>query len=399
VKLALIRRLFSATGGAELYLQRLLSALLDAGHEVHLFAESWPDLPAHAVFHPVAVTGSRATRPWRFADALERELSRASWDCVFSLERTRRQDVYRAGDGVHRVWLERRRQYARWWRRPWVGRGAFHRTMLELEAQVFDPARTGHIIVNSEMVGREIRAHYRFPEARLHLVRNGVPLDRFASGDRAAARAQLGVKPDEFLLLFVGSGWERKGLRFLLRALDRFVWARLRDTFTRGLAAAQTPRDWIAAFLPDSGAKPELRLKLLVVGKGRPPTTARPYVIFAGPRSDLEQIYAAADLFVFLPIYEPSANVCFEALAAGLPVVTTAQNGASEVIEDGVNGTVLDTPTDTGAVVQAIGYWWARRFRVPFVETGPLSLTRNVEETLAVIELAAAERRARAAPN
>ena len=118
MKLALIRRRFSATGGAELYLRRLLGVLAERGHELDLFTEAWDDTPPGVTLHPLRIRASRARRPVVFADAVRGELARHNFDCVFSLERTRRQDVYRAGDGVHRVWLQRRRQYSPWWRRP-----------------------------------------------------------------------------------------------------------------------------------------------------------------------------------------------------------------------------------------------------------------------------------------
>ena len=82
----------------------------------------------------------------------------------------------------------------------------------------------------------------------------------------------------------------------------------------------------------------------------------------------------------------------FSKLAAGLPVVTSVHNGASEMIEDKVNGTVIDDPSDTASVVQAIAFWWSRRFGAPPVRAGDLSLERNVAETLAVLELAAKEK-------
>jgi glycosyltransferase involved in cell wall biosynthesis len=107
----------------------------------------------------------------------------------------------------------------------------------------------------------------------------------------------------------------------------------------------------------------------------------------------VENAYAAADLFVFLPIYEPSANVVFEALAAGLPVITSAQNGAGELIQENENGTVIENPTDVDAVVEAIGFWWSRRFRAARTCERRLSLERNVAETLAVLELVAKEKR------
>ena len=112
--------------------------------------------------------------------------------------------------------------------------------------------------------------------------------------------------------------------------------------------------------------------------------------------ADLENAYAAADLFLLLPIYEPSANVVFEALAAGLPVITSGHNGAAELIEEGVNGTVVDDPSDIASVVEAIVYWWSRRFYAPPVGAAELSLDRNVSETLAILEQAAKERRTQA---
>ncbi|MFN0067991.1 MAG: glycosyltransferase family 4 protein, partial [Limisphaerales bacterium] len=240
MKLALIRRAGSRYGGAELYTGRLLAALVEAGHEVHLFAEDWADLPAGVTWRRVVVTGPRHARPRRFAEAVLRQLDPGTFDCVFSLERTLRQDVYRAGDGVHAAWLSQRRHFASWWRRPWIGCGAFHREMLAIERRTFNPANTGHVIVNSEMVRGEIRAHFAFPEERIHLVRNGVLADRFRGGDRAGHRRRLGLGEAETLLLFVGSGWERKGLRFVL-------------------AAMRDPR------LAAAG------VTLLVLGKGRPP--------------------------------------------------------------------------------------------------------------------------------
>ena len=360
MKLALIRRQFSATGGAELYLQRLLQALVKGGHEPHLFAESWQGQLSGVQFHAVPVSGDRAQRPTRFADAVAAELAKHAFDVTFSLERTYHQDVYRAGDGVHRVWLQRRQHFAQWWRAPFVCAGRFHRNMMQLEARTFDPANTRHIIVNSDMVRREILEHFHFPANRINLVRNGIDLDRYRRGQRNATRERFGIKPDDTLLLFVGSGWERKGLRFVLRAFHRL----------------KAPR-----------------VRLLVVGKGTPPLAVPEGVIFAGPMSDVENAYAAADLLVFLPIYEPSSNVVAEALVSDLPVITSSLNGASEIITSRKNGTVIADPRDTDAVVEAIRFWILQRGQAEMPPKHELSLERNVEETLAVLELAAQEKR------
>jgi UDP-glucose:(heptosyl)LPS alpha-1,3-glucosyltransferase len=133
-------------------------------------------------------------------------------------------------------------------------------------------------------------------------------------------------------------------------------------------------------------------VKLLVAGKGVPPARPPAGTIFAGPVTDLENAMAAADLFVFPPIYEPSSNVVIEALVAGLPVVTTAQNGAAEILRAGLTGTVLARPTEVDGMVRAVDDWAGKNARVS-VEASVFSLERNVAETLAVLELAAQEKR------
>jgi UDP-glucose:(heptosyl)LPS alpha-1,3-glucosyltransferase len=360
MKLALIRRQFSATGGAELYLQRLLRALAEREHELHLFTESWSETPISVKLHPVKISVTRATRGLRFAEAVQGELAKEKFDCVFSLERTLKQDVYRAGDGMHRVWLERRRQFSPWWKKSFTGHGAFHKNMVALEARTFDPKNTGRIIVNSEMVKREILGHFKFPAERIHLVRNGVDMARFQNGRRAETRARFGVKDGDFLLFFAGSGWERKGLKFVLQAFRQ--------------VSSQASR-----------------VKLLVIGKDRKPFFNFGGVIYSEPAADLENFYAAADLFVFTPIYEPSANVVFEALAAGLPVVTSASNGAAEIIEENITGNVVTEFWRPEILAKAIKKWVYRPRRIQ-INAAEFSLEQNVSETLAILELAAMEK-------
>ncbi len=395
MKLALVRRQYSATGGAELYLERLTGALAREGHELHVFAESWGQPPAGITVHPIPTHGSRAERPVSFAQAVKTELERHTFDCVFSLERTLKQDVYRAGDGVHKVWLQRRHQFAPWWRKPFTSLGAFHRNMMALEAQTFDPRNTRHIIVNSEMVKREIRAHFNFPDERIHLVHNGVEASRFESGDRRETRARFGFGKQDFVMLFVGSGAERKGLSYVInahRALEELRQA-MEEMSAEGVP--QEPivgMNWESSFTP--AHLPNKASKLLIVGKNKKPSGELSDVVFAGPMSKVQDAYAAADLFVFLPIYEPASNVVSEALAAGLPVVTSAYNGAAELIQQNVNGTVVADPSNRSEVIRAMLYWMKNRHQFRTVSSEALSLERNVNETVKVLELAAREKRA-----
>jgi UDP-glucose:(heptosyl)LPS alpha-1,3-glucosyltransferase len=356
MKIALIRRRYAETGGAELYLERLLSSLLQQGHDLHLFSESWDRCQDGVKFCHIPTYGSKESKVVAFANAVKEKLSEQVFDVIFSLERTLFQDVYRAGDGLHRVWMQRRRQFAPFWRRAFFRSNLLHRAMIDLEQRTFDPNNTGAVIVNSEMVRKEILEHFSFPAERIHLVRNGIDLNRFGKGNRLETRARLGIQDDEILLLFVGSGWERKGLNFTLSAFRRL------------------------------GDK---KVKLLVVGKGKSPMFTPKGVIFAGPLTGLENVYAAADLLVFLPIYEPSSNVVAEALASGLPVITSAFNGASETVLECRGGAVINDPSDVEAVVDVIRFWIRERKRVVVPKEIDLGIDRNVFETLRVLEHAA----------
>src|SRR5437899_3127758 len=148
MKIGLVRRGYSATGGAESYLKRLAHALAAAGHECALFvSEDWPD-DAARIGERHVVSRARAG-PRAFADALRAMRPREKCDWLFSLERVWDCDCYRAGDGVHRAWLERRKRFeAPWrtWLRQFSGK---HRELLALEAQLFAPDAERTIIANS----------------------------------------------------------------------------------------------------------------------------------------------------------------------------------------------------------------------------------------------------------
>jgi UDP-glucose:(heptosyl)LPS alpha-1,3-glucosyltransferase len=367
VKLALVRRRFSAVGGGELYLQRLMEALLTRGHQIHLLSESWssPHPSSGAILHhAIPAARTRGRRASDFANGVAHVLKSLKVDCVFSMERTLQQDVYRAGDGVHAVWLERQQAFAPFWKKPFCGLGAHHRSILALERQTLNPQHTKLVIANSDMVRQEVEERFSFPSDRIRVIPNGVDLERFRNTPRAEARSRFGLQPWDFVLLFVGSGWERKGLAYsvqLLRDLQK-----------------------LEPDLPGSFRA----VKLLVVGKGRPPLIRQRGVIYAGPVAEIETAYAAADLLAFLPVYEPAANVVSEALAAGLPVLTTVFNGASERIVQGENGQVFSSPRERGAIFGAAMEWMERNIRIP-VGQQDLSMERNVEDTLEVISLAA----------
>ena len=327
MKIAFARRGYSPTGGAEAYLKRLAQGIVDLGHEVELIAtDDWP-----ANEWPFgSVDRVRGQSPNVFADELEK--LQIDCDVLMSLERVWRCDVYRAGDGVHRAWLNRRRKFEMPLQRFVRGINRKHQDILKLEESLFAKSRADRVIANSEMVKHEIVDLYGYSADKIEIVRNGAPLEKFRFDPelRAKSRAELDLKPDEIVLLFAGSGWERKGLRFAIEAFE---------------------------------LSHDRKLRLLVAGRG----DARSYkpkrfftkepVRFLGEVADLRPIYAAADIFILPTIYDPSSNACLEALASGLPVITTRDNGFSEIIEDGVHGSIVDPPNNVLALRNAIHLW------------------------------------------
>src|SRR6267143_87214 len=202
-----VRRGYSATGGAEAYLKRLGRGVVDAGHSVQLFAtNNWPrnEWPFGAI------TRLRSGSTIAFADEVEQLRPQVRCDVWMSLERVWRCDVYRAGDGVHRAWLERREKFATRLQKFLRRFNRKHNDILRLEKSLLADRGAGRVIVNSQLVKNEI--------------------------------------------------------------------------------------------------------------------------------VDLRRVYAAADIFILPTIYDPYSNACLEALACGLPVITTRANGFSEIIEDSVHG-------------------------------------------------------------
>ena len=352
MKIGLVRRGYSATGGAEAYLKRFAEAACAAGHSCVLFADGeWTEWTGERV----RLAGKS---PREFADALAASKPRGRCDFLFSLERVWACDAYRAGDGVHAAWLARRAEFEPGWRSFFRRFSGKHRALLEIERALFSRGGAGFVIANSAMVKHEIAQHFAFSPERIHVVYNGVPAFTPPPNARAEMRRELGLAESDYVLLFAGSGWERKGLHFAIDAVR----------------AGQS------------------RATLLVAGRGNPDAMPRSErVRFLGPVAEMARVLAAADAFILPTLYEPFSNACLEALAAGLPVLTTEYNGFSEIIERGIEGEIFADPRDTAALAAGIDRWAdaARRAEVRprlLEKAARFSIEENVRSTLAILE-------------
>jgi UDP-glucose:(heptosyl)LPS alpha-1,3-glucosyltransferase len=330
---AVVRQRYNPYGGAERFVARALDALARQGAEMTIVAREWA---GDAAAHTLKVDPFYVGRLWRdrgFARAVCARLAAERFDLVQSHERLPCCDVYRAGDGVHRQWLENRARAAGPIARLADRLSPYHRYVLDAEAELFASPRLRAVICNSRMVRDEIRAWFGLAEERLHVVYNGVDLDAFVpelrEAHRARLRSELGVPDAARVFLHVGSGFARKGVGTAIAAL-----ARLNDRTAR----------------------------LFVVGKDRNERAMRAAAVragvaervhFAGGQQDVKPWYGVADCFVLATLYDPFPNAALEALASGLPAVVSRQCGAAELVKEGVSGRVVDA-LDVEALARAM---------------------------------------------
>ncbi len=329
--LIIVRQTFTPFGGAERFVGRALDSLGEQGVRVAVLARRWRGDVSYPVIECRPFAIGRTWRDAGFARAACKRLADYPGSLVQSHERIPCCDLYRAGDGVHREWLRQRARVRG--KGDWLSRlSSYHRYVLAAEQRMLASPRLKKVICNSRMVADELRHWYRLPDARLTVIHSGVDSDAFHPGrmaaPRAATRQRLGVGDGELMLLFVGSGYERKGLDMLLRAL-------------RHLPA---------------------NVSLVVVGRDSHPRRWRHWarrlgvasrVRFVGPQRDVLPCYAAADVFVLPTLYDPFPNVVLEAMACGLAVITSTKSGARDIIRDGGNGYLVDA-LDTQALRERI---------------------------------------------
>jgi UDP-glucose:(heptosyl)LPS alpha-1,3-glucosyltransferase len=343
VKLALVRARYNPFGGAERFLNDAVASLAPSQPPVAitLFTREWPAQASSAMSHRIINPGyvSSTGRDRGFARAVGAALATESFDLVQSYERCNFANIYHAVDGVHAEWLARRRRIQGPLQRFGVAVNPHHRYVLAAERAMFaSPAFMAAICI-SAMVRDDILRHFDVDPTRLPVIYSGVDAEKFSPAGRDAFRQQqrmtLKIPQQAPVALFVGSGFERKGLAGFLRALAEARGAR---------AAVGEP--WYG----------------LVVGKDKHVEKYRALarrlgiaerVIFSGGVADARPFYAASDVFVLPTIYEPFGLVCLEALACGLPVVTSTSAGAAEIIDEGVNGYVTDA-LDTSAIARAM---------------------------------------------
>lgn len=331
----LIRQKHTPFGGAENYLRRLRQALEQRGITVrtlHSHAPKW--LPA-----------------WLKALWFDRQICRHPHDGVyFALDRIRCPDIYRAGDGVHKVYLTTRG----------FSLNPLHPVYLFLEKRCFQQAR--YIIANSRMVKEQIIRGYDIDADKIRVIYNGVAAPKVVDKPAAWRRlaGEFDLTAEQPVILFTGNGFARKGMREFLEILARI------------------PLPVTALVAGTDKHLPRYRRLAQRLGVT---------VTFAGARRDIDDFYAIADVLLLPTHYEPFSNVVLEAMRANTAVFTTAQNGAAEILPEAF---VMTRPDDF-SVAERITALLEDKPRLAAVRQQHEEIARsfgieeNVEQTLEVL--------------
>ncbi len=330
MRVAVVRRQCGLDlGGAERYCANVAIWLSRLGHKVTVIADS--SKVEGIDFKRARVWGRGSIlKNLSFFHSVRSVLKARDIDCIYGLSRIKGADFLRISDPLHRAWLELGYSGRKI---PWQLRRLTprHLFLLFQEKEAIGSAR--FVITNSNLVKGQILRYYPIEPQRVITIYNGVDLERFhqmKEGQRRRLRASLSLgKKDSFLILFVGSDWKRKGLLPLLEAV--------------------------------SALKRDLDFHLLVIGveagkgllKACQGLNLLENVSFLGKRVDVERFYMACDLLCLPTYYDPFANVCLEAMACAMPVITTRTNGASELVERMDEGLVVE-PGDVAALKEAI---------------------------------------------
>jgi len=323
-----------ARGGCETYIADLSRRLVADGHEVHLYACRWDAsvLPAAINYHPLPLQpGPRFLRPWRFGAACLRAMRGGNHTVSVGFDKTWGQDILYPQGGLHVASAAHNllkyatpvvRSFARVGK--WLDLAHWSFTLLEHRQYLRTPRPL--VIVNSDMVRRHFEHYYDFQPGELRVVRSAIDPARFISHDRLRLRMQWrqekGIAPDETVGLFVAMNYRLKGLEPLLHAVARLP--------------ADAPFHLLVAGNPGTGSYETLARRLGIADR----------VHFLGPQREVHHCYFAADFLVHPTFYDPCSLVVLEALACGLPVITSRFNGASELLHPPKDGYVIADPND-----------------------------------------------------
>jgi len=333
-KIAILIKKFGSIGGLEKYARNLAFAFDQRGLEVTVLTTG----PVLETF-PFEVVSFDISSKFSFLQLRHFDQRCLAWlekhpmDIVFGMDRNSLQTHYRAGNGVHAAYLDRRKKNCPWWKRLSFDWNPLHRTILQFEKETFENPTTRLIFTNSQMVKQEILNYYTTPSEKITVVHNGVQWNELQEPFEKSFHMKETLLKKWNLpsnccqLLFVGNEYGRKGLAYLLQALSN------RKNFH--LSVVGKDKNQIGY--------QNLAKKLGISSQ----------ISFFGIQKEIVPFYQMADAVIIPSTYDPFANVTVEALSMGCFVISSNQNGGSEILTK-ETGLILENLDDIDSFSEAL---------------------------------------------
>ena len=317
--LTLLKTRFEAAGGAEKYARHLAQAFHDQGCSLTVLTtgpitQSYP----FSIISQTLKSKTSVSKLWEFENFCESHLKSQPTDTILGLDRNRFQTHLRASSGVHKAYLRHRRHYDPLLKRFAHILNPLHSSLLHFEKTAIEHPDLQILFTNSELVRSEILDSYIVDPDKIHVVHNGVEWKAFEEPFKKTPYDRV-----RYEFLFIGSGFERKGLRPLLSALDHLG----DDVHLSVVGHDKHLKQYEQAF--------------------------KKKVTFHGAQSDITPFLQKADCLVIPSYYDPFANVTVEALAMGLFVISSKLNGGHEVLTP-ETGAIIEDMSSTDSIVTAL---------------------------------------------
>ncbi len=350
MKIALAIENFSRhAGGAEGYAVELAETLVKEGFDVHIYGHSWDGEPSGASFHrlrrlPKWIPPS--VRLLDFALQHKRMTARDRFDVILGFGNTLSMNVYQSHGGVHYISNIRKLEAVsnpvlRFLKKLTLFISPKYHARAWIESAPFRMKKRPVVIAISEMVRQDMADYFGVNSNEIKLIYNGIDYSKFTTlspGRRNSLRQQWGFDK-EILFLFMAYDFRKKGVRFLIDAAGK-----LRQNVGAGSFGVVIV-----------GSPPSLQIRRMVRQLKLSDT-----VVFHGPTTEPEAFYHACDVFILPTFYDACSLVVLEAMAAGLPAITTVFNGAAGIITEGKDGLVLKDPRNTGQMATEMQYFLDR---------------------------------------
>ena len=346
-----------AKGGAEGYVRGLALGLADRGHDVAVLARDTapePDgritvVPVSAPRHP------KWLRLLGFVRGVEKIAAGGDYDVVHGVGYNTGVTLLNPHSGVEQSWIEgddasRESLWGRLFGKIRRSLMIRHYLILRLQRRQYRDPRVRAIVAIAGMIKDDMIRFHGVDPGRIRVVFNGVDLDRFhprlRGEERKRERSRLGIEEGEIAILLVANNFRLKGVLPAIRMLPRLT------------------------------ERVDRPFRLFVVGRGDTEkylAEARRLgvddrVRFLDYVPDMPPLYAAADIYYHPTFYDSCSLTVLEAFASGLPVITTAKNGASGAITEQATGRVLTDPRDVEETARALADFFPEEAREAALE-------------------------------